>query len=95
MTAILIGPAAGANVGIAGGCGLARREIEDWSFNIDLNVWGVSPVFSFDDAGFNAMALGLGPGKGISVSLTKTRSYTAEDAIRDFRRLLKRIRYGF
>jgi hypothetical protein len=87
-----VGPAAGANVGIAGGCGLAKRELEGWSFNIDANIGAFSPVLSFDEVGLNAFALGLGPGKGVSVSLTKTWSYTVNDAIRYIRRLLKKFK---
>jgi RHS repeat-associated protein len=82
-----IGPAAGANVGASLGAGFALREIEGWSTNIDVNAFGVSPVISFDDAGFNGAAVGLGPGKGMSISETYTSTYTIRDAIQDIKDL--------
>jgi RHS repeat-associated protein len=89
------GVAAGVNVGIALSGGFAVREIEGWSFNVDANLGAVSPVVSFDEAGFNGVAMGIGPGKGLSVSFTKTWSYTVNDAIRDIKNLLKKTRDKF
>jgi RHS repeat-associated protein len=80
------GPAGGANAGWAWSVGLARRDIEGWGLNYDMNTpWGVSPVASFDDQGFNSVALGLGPGVGLSASFTETQTYTVRDAINDFK----------
>jgi uncharacterized protein RhaS with RHS repeats len=79
------GPATGANVGASTGAGFALRDIEGWSYNVDLNLGGVSPVFSFDDAGFNGVSFGVGPGAGLSTSATKTWTYTVNDAIEDIK----------
>jgi len=81
------GPAVGPNVGIAAGGGVAIRDIEGCSFNIDVNAGEVSPTFGFDDQGFNSLAISGGLGIGISASETKTWSYTVGDAVQDFKEL--------
>jgi hypothetical protein len=79
-----IGPAAGANAGIAGTIGLAD-EIEGRGYTADANIPGlsVSPNVMADDQGFNGVAIGVWPGVGVSVSATETGTYSIADFVED------------
>jgi hypothetical protein len=85
------GGALGANLGFAAGGGFAIRELEGVSYNLDINAWKVSPTVSFDDDGFNAAALAVGPGIGASFSITKTKTYTVNDMIKDFKDFISKF----
>jgi hypothetical protein len=75
------GPAAGANVGFGFGFGggAVLRDIEGWGSDLDLNLGAASPVFLFDDQGFNGFAYGKGPGVGGSVADTYTQTLSVGD----------------
>jgi RHS repeat-associated protein len=74
------GPGSGANFGYGLGGGFALREIEGWGTDVDISGGVASPVFLFDDQGFNGLAAGVGPGKGVSFSATFTETYSINDA---------------
>jgi len=78
-----LGPGLGANLGAAVVGGFALRDIEGISYNLDVNVGPVTLVASFDDAGFNALAVGGGKGAGGSVSAMTTGTYTFGKAVLD------------
>jgi len=86
------GPAVGPNVGAAVTAGFARRDIEGYSYNVDVNVKEGSGAISFDACGWNAVAVGVGPGAGLSTSFTTTSTYTAADALSDLREVYRDLR---
>lgn len=55
-------PSGGANVGIGAGVGFALRDIEGWSYNIDVNAGAVSLSINFYDQGLNGIGLAFDPG---------------------------------
>ena len=73
------GIAGGANVGAAVGVGYAPNDIEGTSTTFDINAFGGSGTFSFDNNGFNGIALTVGPGGGASTAVTTTTSVTVND----------------
>ena len=72
----------GANVGWGLAAGAVFREIEGLGTDLDINAGKVSPVFYFDDQGFNGAALGIGPGIGLSYSASQTWTWTIGDIFR-------------
>jgi len=86
-----LGPGLGANWGAAIVGGFAIRDIEGISYNIDANLGPVTVVASFDDAGFNAGAVGLGKGAGASVSAMPAATYTFGKAVLDAAGFLFRL----
>ena len=69
------GPALGKNLGAGIVVGFALRDIEDISYNIDVNAGIFAGVLSFDAQGFNSVALGVGKGAGVSLSAMNTETY--------------------
>ena len=75
------GPALGKNLGAGIVVGFALRDIEDMSYNIDVNVGIFAGVLSFDAQGFNGVALGVGKGAGVSLSAMATGTYPFREAL--------------
>jgi RHS repeat-associated protein len=80
-----VGFGAGANVGVSVCGGYARREIEGWGTDIDINAGKVSPTFLFDEEGFNGMSFGVGPGVGASIGASNTWTLSIGDLVKWFR----------
>jgi hypothetical protein len=73
------GVAGGASTGIAAGIGYAPNDIEGAGTTFDINAFGGSGTISFDNNGFNGIALTVGPGGGASAAVTNTSSVTIND----------------
>lgn len=73
------GVAGGANVGASVGVGYAPNDIEGTGTTFDINAFGGSGTVSFDNNGFNGIALTVGPGGGASTAVTNTSSVTIND----------------
>jgi len=90
------GIAAGANLGISFGAGIAFRGVEGTAFNVDTNLSKFSPTISYDSEGWNGFSIGVGPGIGLSTSITKTNIITTQEILNEFKygviHLLKEIR---
>jgi uncharacterized protein RhaS with RHS repeats len=77
------GPAFGLSAGAGYGGGLAFRDVEGEALNFDINADIASGTLSWDDHGFNAIALTKGPGMGAAWSQTNTTPVLTLGQIRD------------